>query len=99
MKNLLNALLITLTLTAGSAYAADMDMGEKPSPLTAEQAIQRLHDGKAVYSCGMKPTWFSDKPGQCPCCTMELEKVKTINEGKALFDSASQDSPMMEMKK
>lgn len=78
---------------------AGMDTGEKPSPLTAEQATQLLHDSKPVYSCGMKPTWFSDKPGQCPCCTMELEKVKSINDGKALFDPASNSTPMMEMKK
>ena len=92
MKKLLTMLFVALTLTTGAAYAED-----KPSPLTAEQATQLLHESKPVYSCGMKPNWFSDKPGQCPCCTMQLEKVKEIKDGNAVFDSGSQSMPMMNM--
>lgn len=81
MKKLLATLCLALTLVAGAAYAE-----EKPSPLTLQQAAQLLKEGKPVYSCSMKTDWFSDKPGQCPCCTMDLEKVKEIKEGNAVFD-------------
>lgn len=95
MKKLLTALFIALTLATGAAYAADQ--GDKPSPLTVEQATQLLHDGKPVYSCGMKSNWFSDKPGQCPCCTMDLEKVKEIKDGNAVFEDGKQSMPMKGM--
>lgn len=98
MKKLILSLIASLTLLTGSAYAADgSDPLNKPSPLTVEQATQLLHDGKPVYSCEMKPGWFSGKPGQCPCCTMALEKVKEIKDGNAVFDTGSQSMPMMNM--
>ena len=89
MKKLLTALFLSLTLFSGMAYAED-----KPSPFTAQQATQLLQEGKPVYSCGMKTDWFSDKPGQCPCCTMELEKVKEVKDGKAVFENGKQSMPM-----
>ncbi|MDE3038758.1 MAG: hypothetical protein KGJ21_09965 [Pseudomonadota bacterium] len=100
MKKLILPLIASLTLLASSTYAADAsDPLNKPSPLTVEQATQLLHDGKPVYSCGMKPSWFSDAPGQCPCCTMQLEKVKDIKDGNAVFDTGSQSMPMNMMEK
>lgn len=92
MKKLLTALFLSLTLFTGIAYAED-----KPSPLTAQQATQLLQEGKPVYSCSMKTDWFSDKPGQCPCCTMDLEKVKEIKDGKAMFEE-NKGSMNMNMK-
>ncbi len=87
MKNLLSILSVTLLLTMGAAHATSTsDPANAPSPLTIEQATQRLHDGKDLYSCPMKMTWFSDKPGQCPCCTMSLEKVKEIKDGQAVLE-------------
>lgn len=91
MKKLLSTFVIALTLLGSAAYAED-----KPSPLTAQQATQLLEEGKTVYSCSMKTDWFSDKTGQCPCCTMDLEKVKEIKDGKAVFDD--HDMNMMEKK-
>ena len=99
MKKLLTALCISFALVTGAAYAADSDTLNKPSPLTVEQALGLLHEGKPVYSCEMKPNWFSDKPGQCPCCTMQLEKVKEIKDGKSVFDTGSQSMPMNMMEK
>jgi hypothetical protein len=92
VKKLLTVLFIAFTLATGAVHAED-----KPSPLTVEQATQLLHGGKPVYSCGMKPSWFSGQPGQCPCCTMNLEKVKEIKDGNAVFDTGSQSMPMMNM--
>lgn len=82
-------------ILVGSSSKADLsDPAQKPSPLTEQQAIERLHESKPVYSCGMKPTWFSPEPGQCPCCTMQLEKAKDIKDGKAVFEDGKQSMPM-----
>jgi hypothetical protein len=91
MRKLFSTLVIALTLLGSAAYAED-----KPSPLTTQQATQLLEKGEPVYSCSMKTDWFSDQPGQCPCCTMDLEKVKEIKDGKAVFDD--HDMNMMEKK-
>lgn len=90
MKQLLSFLTISMLLITGAVYAADQsDSTNEPSPLTVEQATQILHDGKPIYSCPMKMDWFSDKPGQCPCCTMPLEKVKDIKDGQAVLEENS----------
>ena len=100
MKKLFAVFVLSFALLNGAAYAADQtDPLNKPSPLTVEQAAQLMHDGKPVYSCEMKPGWFSDTPGQCPCCTMALEKVKEIKDGNAVFDTGSQSMPMNMMEK
>ncbi len=98
MKKLLSVLIVSMTLMAGAVYAADQsDLTNMPSPLTVEQASQRLHEGKTVYSCPMKMTWFSDTSGQCPCCTMSLVPVKEIKDGQAVLDEKD-DSMKMDMK-
>ncbi|MBI3442092.1 MAG: cupredoxin domain-containing protein [Proteobacteria bacterium] len=74
-------------IVEGSSKADLSDPANKPSPLMEQQAIERLQQSKPVYSCGMKPTWFSPEPGQCPCCTLPLEKVKEVKGGKAVFES------------
>ncbi|MDE3015926.1 MAG: hypothetical protein KGI29_03285 [Pseudomonadota bacterium] len=100
MKKSLTFFALFLMLLTGTAYAADATNPlKKPSPLTVEQAAQLMHDGKPVYSCEMKPGWFSDTPGQCPCCTMALEKVKEIKDGNAVFDTGSHSMPMNMMEK
>jgi hypothetical protein len=87
MKKLLSALIVAVALMSGAAHAANpSDPTNSVSPLTAEQAAKLLHEGKPVYSCSMKTTWFSDKPGQCPCCTLDLEKVKEIKGGQAVLE-------------
>lgn len=101
MKKLLSVLAVSMLLITGVAYAADQsNPANAPSPLTVEQATQMLHEGKPVYSCPMKMTWFSDKPGQCPCCTMSLEKVKDIKDGQAVLEEngAGMQMDMKDMK-
>ena len=89
MKKLIMTTMLILTLATGAAYAEN-----KSTPLTEQQATERLQQSKPVYSCNMKPEWFSDQPGQCPCCTNDLMKVKEIKEGKAVFDESKQSMPM-----
>lgn len=100
MKKLLSLLSVALLLMMSAAYTASAsDPANAPSPLSIEQATQMLHDGKDVYSCPMKMTWFSDKPGQCPCCTMSLEKVKEIKDGQAVLEGDGSGMKMdMDMK-
>jgi hypothetical protein len=94
MKKLVSTFIIALVLFFGAAHAEDM-----PSPLTAQEAVERLRSGAAVYSCSMKTDWFSEKPGQCPCCTMDLGKVKDIKDGKAVFENNKQGMDMKIMEK
>ena len=97
MKKLLSVMIVAVALISGIAHAANpSDPTNSVSPLTVEQAAKLLHDGKPVYSCPMKMTWFSDKPGQCPCCTLDLEKVKEIKDGQAVLGGNS--SMQMDMK-
>lgn len=95
MKKLLSVMIVSIALVSGAAYAANpSDPTNSVSPLTVEQAAKLLHEGKPVYSCSMKTTWFSDKPGQCPCCTLDLEAVKDIKDGKAVLQSGDSSMPM-----
>lgn len=97
MKKYLTTLIVAVALMGGTAYAANpSDPTNSVSPLTAEQAANLLHEGKPVYSCPMKMTWFSDQPGQCPCCTLDLQKVKEIKDGRAVLEGNS--SMQMDMK-
>lgn len=89
MKKLIVTTMLILTLTAETAYAEN-----KSTPLTEQQATERLQQSKPVYSCDMKLDWFSDQPGQCPCCTNDLMKIKAIKDGKAVFDDSKQSMPM-----
>ena len=102
MNKILSIFVLSLMLLNGAAYAADQsDPQNKRSPLTVEQATQALHDGKPVYSCPMKPDWFSDKPGQGPCTGVSLEKVTDVKNGKAVFEegnSMNMDMKGMDMK-
>lgn len=98
MKKLLSILAVSMLLMTGVAYAADpSNPANAPSPLTVERATQMLHEGKPVYSCSMNMDWFSDKPGQCPCCTLPLEKVKDIKDGQAVLEESG-SSMQMDMK-
>ena len=82
MKNILAIAAIMILLAGSVAYAE-----EKPSPLTAQQATEMLQGGKTVYACPMKMDWLSDKPGECPCCNMQLSEVKEIKDGQAILKS------------
>ncbi|MBI3616500.1 MAG: efflux RND transporter periplasmic adaptor subunit [Candidatus Omnitrophica bacterium] len=35
------------------------------------------HSGKGIYHCPMHPTYTSDRPGDCPICSMKLVKRDT----------------------
>ncbi|MBI5710213.1 MAG: hypothetical protein HZC42_07920 [Candidatus Eisenbacteria bacterium] len=50
------------------ALAADRLSASPPAPAPAAQA--------ALYRCPMHPEVTSDKPGTCPKCGMDLERVK-----------------------
>ena len=93
MKNLLIALFLSLTLATGAAHAE----ADKKSPLTEQQAVQLLQEGKPLYSCAMHEHVFSDKEGKCPVCGMNMAQASGIEGGKAVFKE-SKDSKNMDMK-
>lgn len=95
MKKLLTILTLSLALLNGAAYAE----ADKQSPLTEQQAVQLLQEGKPVYSCPMHQHIFSDKDGKCPICGMNLRQASAIQEGKATFGTNNgMSTPMMEKK-
>lgn len=95
MKKLLTMLLVAFVFTTGAAHAE----ADKQSPLTEQQAVQLLQEGKPLYSCTMHEHVFSDKEGKCPICGMNLTQTKAIQDGKAVFDNGSQNTPMNMMEK
>lgn len=92
MKKLFAVLFVSLMLATGAAYAE----ADKQSPLTEQQAVQLVKEGKPLYSCPMHTHVFSDKAGRCPICGMNLTQAKSIQSGEAVFDSGEQN--MMEKK-
>ena len=40
------------------------------------QAMDGMHGSKAMHQCPMHPNHKSDKPGRCPKCGMNMEKMK-----------------------
>ena len=80
MSERLSMLLLGVLLSGGSASA-----GEDSGRLTLLQAAVRLRQGIPVYSCPVRPDWFSGVPGQCPGVDTELEWVEDIQKGKAVF--------------
>ena len=65
--NILNSLFIALSLSIFSACNSEQKQNTGQTEVNQEQA--------AVYTCPMHPEVTSDKPGKCPECKMNLEKV------------------------
>lgn len=67
--------------------------------LTAAQATEHLQSNKPVYSCPMHTHVFSDAPGQCPICGMDLMRVKEVKDGQAVMGEVKDTGmPVMEKK-
>jgi multidrug efflux pump subunit AcrA (membrane-fusion protein) len=64
------ALLLVLAVVSIGSYVASL----RPAP-AAKQAAS-----KAVWHCPMHPAYTSDRPGQCPICGMDLERVVAVDE-------------------
>jgi hypothetical protein len=53
---------------------------DKKSTTTEQTKTDTISTTKAAYACPMDPEVKSDKPGVCPKCGMDLEKVETAKK-------------------
>ncbi|TAK62682.1 MAG: hypothetical protein EPO24_04780 [Bacteroidetes bacterium] len=93
MKNLFLVILATLFVTIGAAQTHQHEM-----QATKSKSSESVKD---TYTCPMHPEVKSDKPGKCPKCGMNLEKVtisqtnsvkEKVNKATALLKEAKQEA-------
>ena len=65
--NILYSTFLAFSLTFFSACGSEQKQSTEQAEVNQEQA--------ALYTCPMHPEVTSDKPGKCPKCKMNLEKV------------------------
>jgi len=71
-------MLVALLLAAGPVAQAGTEPGqEAPAAPAKHKATTKKKAAKKAekYTCPMDPDVVSDKPGKCPKCGMDLEKV------------------------
>jgi len=77
--------IVIAILLAGAIGYQETIAQQKDSP-----AVKSTEQQKDVYSCPMHPSVRSDKPGKCPKCGMNLEKLQGTEAQR------QSDSDMME---
>jgi hypothetical protein len=71
----LSTLSIVFSLTLFSGCSGEQKQNTQQTGVNQDQA--------ALYTCPMHPEVTSDKPGKCPKCKMNLEKVADAgNQGQ-----------------
>jgi Cu(I)/Ag(I) efflux system membrane fusion protein len=76
MKKTIFLLITLIAITLGSCNSSPKNNDE--SSTTAQNFkldTTSLKSGDTFYQCEMDPEILSDKPGTCPKCGMELEKM------------------------
>ena len=66
-NNILSTGLLLFSLTMFTACGGEQKQNSEQTEVNQEQA--------GLYTCPMHPEVTSDKPGTCPKCKMNLEKV------------------------
>ena len=59
-----------------------------------EAAVAQATAGKDVYYCPMHKDYHSDKPGNCPICSMKLIKVEGPGEAAPASEPATAPPPV-----
>lgn len=103
-RSLILLSLIAITLLGYSAFLlepAEAGCGESSSCGTSHETQQQSAAPAAKagqYTCPMHPEVVSDKPGKCPKCGMNLEKVQGTagNQSEMTGDMAAQCQQMVE---
>ncbi|MBI3950362.1 MAG: efflux RND transporter periplasmic adaptor subunit [Acidobacteria bacterium] len=99
-KILLIVVVILTVASAGLYFGRDRLSGTWVGKLLGGNADHRHAQGETYY-CPMHTNYKSDKPGNCPICSMKLVKLESAPgsaEGKTAGDSQSMPGmPAMEM--
>ena len=80
MKNIILSAIIVITLGAcSSSTTSDEKKSTETKVQSSDQVFNldttKLKAGEVFYQCPMHLKEISDKPGACPDCGMDLEKV------------------------
>src|SRR5690349_6509328 len=83
---------LTLLVLAGGAFAYFGLIRRQPRHNAAGSAGQEAR-GTAVYYCPMHKNYHSDKPGNCPICSMKLVKLEGPDSAAAEPESKAPAAP------
>lgn len=72
---ILSVAVIALTLGACNS-SSNKNETTNSTTQTFNLDTTKLKSGETFYQCPMDPEIISDKPGSCPKCGMDLEKVE-----------------------
>ena len=82
MKNIIIAAVIAIALGACGSSTESGEANKQETKIQSADSSQvfdldtaKLKTGEAFYQCPMHLKEISDKPGACPECGMDLEKV------------------------
>ena len=77
IKNILSAVVfIIIGVSCNNSHTDSEKKGTTDSTQFHALDTTKLTKGTTFYQCEMNPEITSDKPGTCPICGMDLEKVE-----------------------
>ncbi|HET6991252.1 MAG TPA: heavy metal-binding domain-containing protein [Bacteroidia bacterium] len=76
MKKAILFPVFALAITFGACSNSSTDKKEPDSATASTLDTTKLAKGTTFYQCEMHPQVTSDKPGKCPKCGMDLQKVE-----------------------
>ena len=75
MKKIITLSAVVIALGFCACNSSNSNQAGNPSQ-NFKLDTTKLKNGETFYQCEMNPEVISDKPGTCPTCGMELEKIE-----------------------
>lgn len=91
----LSAIAALLAITVGLAFYLKIWPFKKAQPGDTHVAGTHAAKAEEVYYCPMHTEYKSDKPGNCPICSMKLLKLEKPSAAGAQTGATMQDMPGM----